>query len=81
MQEIARDQLANDPKNKSKPANIVEMILDGKMKTWFAENVLIEQPIANAVKYEKKSVDQLLKAAGLDIVGYVRFKVGEVAVS
>jgi elongation factor Ts len=73
--EIARDQLANDPKNKGKPANIVEKILEGKMKTWFAENVLVEQPF---VKDDSKTVGQLLPQHGLKLVKFVRYKVGEV---
>src|SRR5262249_9253340 len=41
--EIAMSQLAADPKNKNKPANIMEKIIEGKLKTWFAENVLVDQ--------------------------------------
>jgi elongation factor Ts len=73
--EIARDQLANDPKNKGKPANIIDMILQGKMKTWFAENVLVEQPF---VKDDSKTVGQLLAQNGLKLVKFARYKVGEV---
>ena len=55
--EIAREQTVNDPKNKSKPANIIEKIIEGKMKTWLAENVLLEQPF---VKDDSKTIGQLL---------------------
>src|SRR5262249_48638992 len=41
--EIARAQIASDPKNEGKPANIIDKIADGKLKTWLAENVLLEQ--------------------------------------
>jgi elongation factor Ts len=58
-----------------KPPNIADMIAEGKMKTWFADNVLVEQPF---VKDETKTVGELLKAAGLKMTGFVRFKVGEV---
>jgi elongation factor Ts len=57
-----------------KPANIAEKIAEGKLKTWFAENVLVEQPF---VKDDSKTVGDLLKAAGLTVKGFVRFKVGE----
>jgi elongation factor Ts len=70
--EIARAQAAEQ--GKGKPANIIEKIAEGKMKTWFAENVLAEQPF---VKDDKKTVGELLKSAGLKLVGFVRFKVGE----
>jgi elongation factor Ts len=75
--EIARAQIANDPKNAGKPANILEKIAEGKLRTWMAETVLTEQPIANQVKYPKKSVGELLKAAKLEVVSFVRYKVGE----
>jgi elongation factor Ts len=74
--EIAREQMANDPKNKSKPANILEKILEGKMKTWFAENVLVEQPF---VKDDSKTVGQLLAQHGLKLVKFIRYRVGEVS--
>jgi elongation factor Ts len=75
-QEIAREQLANDPKNAKKPANILAMIIDNKMKTWFAENVLVEQPF---VKDDSKTVGQLLAQNGLKLVKFIRYKVGEVS--
>jgi elongation factor Ts len=68
--EIARSQAAAT----GKPANIVEKIAEGKLKTWFAENVLLEQPF---VKDDSKTVGDLLKSAGLNLIRFVRFKVGE----
>lgn len=72
--EIAKAQIANDPKNAGKPANILEKIAEGKLKTFFAENVLTDQPF---VKDPAKTVGQLLQAAGLKVVRFVRYKVGE----
>ncbi|QVL34462.1 translation elongation factor Ts [Telmatocola sphagniphila] len=76
--ELAKKLTDADPKNAGKPANIVEKIIEGKLKTWYAETVLLEQPIANAAKYDKKTVGQLLSGAGLKLVKYVRYKVGEI---
>jgi elongation factor Ts len=59
-----------------KPANIVDKIAEGKMKTWYAENVLVEQPF---VKDDTKTVGEKLKAAGLKVVKFIRYSVGEVA--
>jgi elongation factor Ts len=73
--EIARSQIAADPKNKNKPANILDKIIEGKMRTWLAENVLIEQPF---VKDDTKTVGQLLQSGGLKMVRFVRYKVGEI---
>jgi elongation factor Ts len=70
--EIARAQAAAT----GKPANIVERIAEGKMKTWFAENVLIEQPF---VKDDTKTVGDLLKSASVQIVRFIRYRVGELS--
>jgi elongation factor Ts len=70
--EIARGQAAAT----GKPANIVDKIAEGKLKTWFAENVLVEQPF---VKDDSKTVGEILQAAGLKMVRFVRYKVGELS--
>jgi elongation factor Ts len=72
--EVAKAQAAEQ--GKGKPANIVEKIAEGKMRTWFAENVLAEQPF---VKDDSKTVGALLQSHGLKLVNFVRYKVGEVA--
>jgi len=68
-----------DPKNASKPANILDKIAEGKLKTKLAEVVLTEQPMANAMKYPNTSVGAALAKAGLNPVKFVRLKVGAVA--
>jgi len=70
--QLAREQAAAT----GKPAQIVEKIAEGKLKTYFAENVLAEQPF---VKDDSKTVGDLLKSAGLKLVRFVRYRVGEVA--
>jgi len=58
-----------------KPAQIAEKIAEGQMKTWYQENVLVEQPF---VKDQAKTVGQVLKEAGLEVTKFIRFKVGEI---
>jgi elongation factor Ts len=70
--EIAKTQAAAT----GKPANIVDRIAEGKMKTWFAENVLLEQPF---VKDDSKTVGDLLKQGGLKLIKFVRLRVGELS--
>jgi elongation factor Ts len=74
--EIAREQTMSDPKNKSKPANIIDKIIEGRIKAWLAQNVLTDQPF---VKDDSKTVGQLLAANGLKLVKFVRYKVGEIS--
>jgi len=75
---FVQNEIQNDPKNAGKPANILEKIADGKLKTRLAEVVLVEQPMANAAKYPNTTVGAALKKAGLEPVRFVRFKVGAV---
>jgi elongation factor Ts len=70
--EIAKAQAAAT----GKPPAVVDKIAEGKLNTWFAENVLEEQPF---VKDASKKVGDLLKAAGLKLVRFVRYKVGELS--
>jgi len=64
---------------KNKPANIIEKIVDGKMRKFFAENCLLDQPF---VKDDSKSVAQVLADAAKQAGGEatikrcVRFEVG-----
>ena len=64
---------------KNKPANIIEKIVEGKMRKFFAENCLLDQPF---VKDDSKSVAQVLTDAAKQAGGeakikrFVRFEVG-----
>ncbi len=75
--ELAKKQTAEQAAGK--PANIIEKIAEGKFATWLAENCFVDQPVANQIKYGKKTVGELLKQHKLDVVKFVRFKVGEKA--
>jgi elongation factor Ts len=72
--EIARAQAEETGKNK--PPDVIEKIAEGRLRTWFAENVLAEQPF---VKDDKKTVEELLSGAGLKLVQFARLRVGEVS--
>ncbi|HUU16818.1 MAG TPA: translation elongation factor Ts [Sedimentisphaerales bacterium] len=64
---------------KNKPANIIEKIVEGKIRKFFAENCLLDQPF---VKDDSKSVAQVLTEAAKQAGGeakikrFVRFEVG-----
>jgi len=75
---LVKADIDADPKNAGKPANILEKIAAGKLKTRLAEVVLTEQQMANAMKYPNTTVGAALKKAGLEPVRFVRFKVGAV---
>jgi elongation factor Ts len=76
---LVKADMDADAKNVGKPANILEKIADGKLKTRLAEVVLTEQPMANGMKYPGTTVGAALKKAGLEPVKFIRYKVGAVA--
>lgn len=69
-------QIKADPKNATKPANIIEKMSEGKIKAWMGETVLSEQQMANAAKYPNTTVAQALQKAGLTLTAAVRYRVG-----
>jgi len=69
-------QIKDDPKNATKPANIIEKMADGKIKAWMAETVLVDQPMANGAKYPNTTVGDALKKASLTPTKFVRYRVG-----
>ena len=76
---LVKADIDADPKNAGKPANILDKIAEGKLRTKLAELVLSEQPMANNMKYPNTTVGAALKKAGLEPVRFIRFKVGAVA--
>jgi len=76
---LVKADMDADPKNAGKPANILEKIAEGKLRTRLSEVVLSEQQMANEMKYPKTTVGAALKKAGLVPVRCVRYKVGAVA--
>ena len=64
---------------KNKPANIIDKIVEGKMKKFFAENCLLDQPF---VKDDGKTVAEVVAQAAKQAGGeakikrFVRFGVG-----
>ena len=57
-----------------KPAEIVEKMIDGRIRKFLSENSLTEQAF---VKDPDTTVGKLVLAAGAEIVGFSRFEVGE----
>ena len=59
-----------------KPQNIAEKIAEGKMNSFFAERVLLDQEFFNASVF-KGTIGNYLKQNGVGITKYVRIEVGQ----
>ena len=57
-----------------KPAEIIEKMIQGRLKKYLAEITLLGQPF---VKDPDQTVGKLLKASGATVDGFVRYEVGE----
>ena len=74
--EIFRSQL----EGQNKPAHVIDKILDGKLKSYFGETVLLDQ---SSIRDPKTRINQLVAAAiakvgeNITIARFARFKLGE----
>lgn len=76
-----REHYASEvPQNK--PKEIIEKIVDGKMQSWYAERVLLDQPYA---KDDSKTVRKLIEEKiattkeNISVARFARYQVGELA--
>ena len=60
-------------REEGKPEQALPRIVEGRVNGFFKDNVLLEQAFA---KESKKTVQQVLKEAGVSATGFARFKVG-----
>ncbi len=78
--EITVAQIQADPKNASKPENIIEKMVDGRMHKFFKENCLLDQEfVKDSSMTVGQYVDAEAKKAGgaMKLVAYTRFEKGE----
>jgi elongation factor Ts len=70
---IAVEQAKLEPKNANKPANVLQQIIEGKVRKVFAEQTLLTQLF---VKDDKQTVEKLLAGAKARVVAFQRYEVG-----
>ena len=79
---ILRAQIANDPKEASKPEKVIEGMIKGRINKELKEIVLMDQVYVKAEDGKqtvKQYVDQVAKANNANIVikNFVRYETGE----
>ncbi|MCA9257890.1 MAG: translation elongation factor Ts [Planctomycetales bacterium] len=72
--EKERAVLTEAARNEGKPENIIDKMVEGRLKNFYAERVLEEQPF---VKDDKQTVGAVAKAGAMKLVKFVRWQVGE----
>ena len=75
-EDIAKEKeiLIAQAEGSGKPANIIEKMVEGRMRKFLSEITLVGQPF---VKDPDQTVGKLLKSAGASIEGFVRYEVGD----
>ena len=68
-----REILTEAAKQEGKPENIIHKMIEGRLRNFFSQCVLLEQPF---VKDDKQSVGKLLKSAGLSVKRMEHWKIG-----
>ena len=71
--DIVMTRMQADPKNASKPPEILAKIAEGGIGTFYKETVLLEQPY---IREPKQTVAQLIKGKS-EVKRFVRFEIGE----
>jgi len=61
-------------RQEGKPENIIEKMIEGRMRNFYAENVLEEQPF---VRDESQTVGKLASAGGMKLKRFIRWQLGE----
>jgi len=68
-----REILTEAARKEGKPENIIEKMIDGRLRNFFSQCVLLEQPF---VKDDKQTVGKLAKGAGLEVQQMEHWKLG-----
>lgn len=74
--EKERAILTEQARSEGKPDNIIEKMIEGRMRNFYAENVLAEQPF---VKDDKQSVAKIASSGGMKLKKFTRWQLGGAA--
>jgi len=69
-----REILTEQARKEGKPENIIEKMIEGRMRNFYAEHVLSEQPF---VKDDKQTVGKIAESGGMKLKKFVRWQLGE----
>ncbi len=77
---VLLEQIKEDPKAQGKPQQVLDKMIEGRMRKFFEESVLLKQAfVLNPDQTVEAAVADAAKAAGAPVAikGFVRFGVGE----
>ncbi len=69
-----REILSVAARAEGKPENIIAKMVEGRLRVFFSEKVLLEQPF---IKDDKQTVGALAKKAGMQVKQFIRWELGK----
>ncbi|MEN6457506.1 MAG: translation elongation factor Ts [Thermoguttaceae bacterium] len=69
-----REILSAAARNEGKPESIIAKMVEGRLRDFYATRCLEDQPIANEMKFGKKTVGEAAKEAGMKLVRFVHWE-------
>ena len=72
--EILIAQIKNDPKMASKPQQIIEKMVEGRIKKYYEENCVLNQAF---IKDPSMTIADVLKKENATVIKFTRFEMGE----
>ncbi|MEX2113480.1 MAG: translation elongation factor Ts [Pirellulales bacterium] len=69
-----REILSEAARNEGKPENIIAKMVEGRLRNFFAERVLLEQPF---VKDDKQTVGKYAQGHGMKVLRYTHWELGK----
>jgi elongation factor Ts len=74
--EVAKEReiLSEVARKEGKPENIIAKMVEGRLRDFYAQRCLLEQPIANEMKFGKKTVGKVAEEAKMKIVQFVHWE-------
>ncbi|HRE43555.1 MAG TPA: translation elongation factor Ts [Terricaulis sp.] len=78
--QVLKDQIKEDPKAQGKPDQVIEKMLEGRLRKFYEESVLLKQAfVMNPEQTVEAAAADVAKAAGAPVAikAFVRFGVGE----
>jgi elongation factor Ts len=77
--EAKKAELATDPATANKPAEIRDKIVDGQLKKWYREVVLLEQPFRDEERTVRELVNERIATIGenIRVRRFTRYALGE----
>ncbi len=73
--EILAEQTRQE--HQGKPEKVIDKIIEGRLREFYLERCLLEQPHVNKEKYGNQTVGQLAEKAGMKLVRFILWELGK----